>query len=305
MNGSVCSQKQSARPHRKPTLLWFFPVLMVILTSLSFEPITPVANATSVGYWQCTTTVIVQKGVGIIPDSEITKCEFILGTPGSKPGLVIPVTKCGDLPCPGDGPQPDDPAIDDAIKCRIKQFKESKKDQLARSLTAQIATRDQSREHGTFIVEVDGKVMALDIVDGSSDHLSRDDMGRLYAQLYARGYNFTHIVGFIHNHPPANHPYPDMNRDEDFINGFPSDNDYIAYRTFADNAVIDRANRATWEANFSAYIIGPDRVLREYEGLTQPASQDFSKGIPKPGTAAYQNLQKQLDAARKDAEGKC
>lgn len=283
----------------KTAAILFGSALLMPLISIG----TPVVASAQIITTDCETTIIVSGGV-VVPNSEITICTSTVTQVADGSQLADSMNNsCGTgNPCTTAPEDTTDPA---EAQCRFRQSQESEKDQLAGEIAKDIAKKDPSKEHGTFIVEVDGKLVALDIVSGSDVMLSLNDMRQLYSQMGSRGIRDSQIRGFIHSHPAAHHPSPDQNRDEDFMNGFPSGNDYNAYSLFAENAENAGANRSAWESNFSAYIVGPDGVVREYEEFSRPADQDFSKGIPQPGTPAYDHLSKKLDAAQKDAEGRC
>jgi len=218
-------------------------------------------------------------------------------------------SSCGPgNPCP-EAPEDNgtlEPLPEEVI-CQAEQAAESDLDQLMQTVKNDIVARNLNFEHGTFVVEVNGTLVALQVISSTQQY--QLPLGQLYAQMNAQGISDTQIRGFIHSHPPSTNDNENLRDGENFINGFPSTNDYNAYESFASNAEGFGANGPQWRAQFGAYIVDPEGTLREFEGFTQPDAHDYSEGsgrtIPEPGSAEYVALQNTLDQAEEDANNQC
>jgi len=233
---------------------------------------------------------------------KIMSGKAILNINDGSQSVAMMENSCGiGNPCPDAPPDADDELTEEQ-ECKLEQATEAGIDQLAQQIAQVIATMNSAIEHGTFIVEHNGQLIALVVISGTPTALN---LRGLYDQMNALGISDTQIRGFIHSHPPSTNSNSIAAIAENLINGFPSGHDYNAYQTFANNAQAFGANRSEWEGQFNAYVVDSNGVVREYEEFSQPSSQDFSNGIPKPGDPGYSDVQNELDEAQGDAQGKC
>lgn len=159
---------------------------------------------------------------------------------------------------------------------------ESSKDALARAFAIAIKALDSKIEHGAIIVSGPNGVELLEIVSGSPTNLPQGDV---LATVNPSGYNFEHVVGFIHYHPPSTDPDPQGRIDNDARNRapYPSDFDFVgsasatgSLRSLADHS-LNAAQMTQWMVEFSQYIVWPDGIVREFDGVDPHASVSDNK----------------------------
>lgn len=149
---------------------------------------------------------------------------------------------------------------------------ESSKDALARAFALAIQGLDSTIEHGAILVSGPNGVELLEIVSGTPTNLPQ---GRVLATVANSGYNFENVVGFIHYHPPSTAPTEQSRLANDARNRAPyaSDFDFVgsttasgSLRSLADHS-LNTVELAQWINNFSQYIVGPDGIAREFDGI--------------------------------------
>lgn len=173
---------------------------------------------------------------------------------------------------------------------------ESKKDAIARALAQAIAKRDQSIEHGAFIIrDSSGNIVSTRIIEGGTNYVNPAEALQV---LRSSGFNESQVVGFIHYHtPPASSinraPSWDGNLTYSWAN--PGNNDYAFSARISREAVETYgANQSAFNAEFTNYIIDANGNLYEWDGVApHSAVQD--------GTIT--NAEAEL--ASKDAQSRC
>jgi len=157
-----------------------------------------------------------------------------------------------------------------------------------RSLAAQIKTGfDPDIEHGAFIVKTSsGALVPRRVVSGVSGSIEPLELLASLAPLYRPD----DVVAFVHNHPTQGFrrvvpSSPDIDNDNDSVNRSPSDGDFGFIKAGLEDGLRSTTNLATWRAQFSHYIIGPDnnRIgensdLREFDSETRLTGPVFSNG---------------------------
>lgn len=210
---------------------------------------------------------------------------------------------------PGDGFGGGD-LSDEQIACYAEQTAEANVDTAAQAAADEINSKEPDLEHATFGVRDGNSIVTVTVSTGDSETA---DVVSLYAALRANGYDMADVVFFIHSHPSSTITDASWAAAEDFTNQFPSDNDLRAYAEFLEDAVEDGANAATWLSDFTAYVVGPDNVNREYGNFTLDGSGDSVSSPdveritvhPEPGSDEYQRVQETADSAETDAANGC
>lgn len=224
-------------------------------------------------------------------------------SPGSSlPGGDAP----GDSNADGAG-QDEEPKY---ASCEMEQIAERERDNVAQAAADEINSKDPKLEHATFGVRDGNSIVTVLVSTGDSETA---DVVSLYTALRANGYDMSDVVFFIHSHPSSTITDASWAATEDFANQFPSDNDLDTYAEFLEDAVEDGANAAAWVSDFSAYIVGPDNVNREYGNFTldgsgaSVSSPDVEEinVHPEPGSNEYQQVQESADRAEADAANGC
>jgi len=198
-----------------------------------------------------------------------------------------------------------DEETEEELLCYVEQDEEREVDRIAQEIAEAINNLDPSIEHGTFIIDNNGQIQALEIVSGDGNVLPLEN---LYDQFSSLGIDDRSVVAFIHSHPGTPNLTGASIEADIFANSFPSANDYPSDDDFANNAVAFGADETAWRDRFSAYIISPNGVLREFEEFSLPSSQSFLENnglIPEIGTHERQSLQNELNNAQADAESRC
>lgn len=228
----------------------------------------------------CVTTAIYQPGVGWIPNSEITLCSpsLINITDGSSYASSI-LNECGvGNSCPT-GPIEGDNGITAEIVCELEQSLEFTTDILAHQVANEIAVLDPSLEHGALIVSTASGPMRLRIVTGVSGTINT---GELNSTLAEAGISRGAVIGLLHSHPQEeSSQLNDRNRAPSHDgNNPPVAGDYAYSGYLRDIAVaFFGASEIAFNSAFTHYIVGPDGILREFDGANPHPSLDGDNQI--------------------------
>lgn len=188
--------------------------------------------------------------------------------------------------------EPEEPEVN---KCQLEQTVESNKDQAAQQAASTIAGMPSNNEHRALIVDNGSGPVVLPIVSGTNGSI---DPASMNATMGPAGYNHSNVVGLIHSHPASGDADLDARNRAPSHDGQnpPAAGDY-AYAAYMREISVDffGANAVQYSANFTHYIVGPDGVLREFDGVDPHSSLDGDNKFNDTEAAA----------AEADANGDC
>ncbi len=167
------------------------------------------------------------------------------------------------------------PHVQDEDFCENSFPPEQARDAAAQQVAEQINQMDERLEHGAVLVtDGNSNVIALEIQTGDSESLSTKS---LFLSVLQAGYKFSDIVGLVHSHPAATTSDVSQNIGLDAANRAPASGDYsfakdiIKHLTSHEDFTVAQAK--AFANNFTNYIIGPDNILRQFDGI-DPRSDD-------------------------------
>ena len=205
---------------------------------------------------------------------------------------------------------------EEEFNCKIEQALEEMRDAAVQKAAAEILKLDPNKEYAVLFFDVDGKIVVSAILDGDFNSVPISKIRNALNNTPGSG-GIANLVGFMHSHPPvtpqtlyqgavergespplcANPASPVCQENVRFNNQrnrAPSLNDFgfVGEATYSSlgsvaRRTLSRDDFKDWQEAFSQYIIGPDGVVREFDGIDTPdylldKERDFTDGEAAP-----------------------